>query len=189
MEDSFQLKERFLRDDFRDSLKWLFVGAVTWWAHPLECDKDYLRALGMFTSLVQARALYDFFYRRGQAELQLGGTASAKHFVPSWQAPDDPDHLYSNYMSWGRPAQRRVFHIVYGRDTPEGGSMGDGSEELNSRVLDFAKDLKRITQEFAKRLVGTPELDRYCELVECALTKSLDEGCELAKTYGIPDPL
>ena len=189
MQDSTQLKENFLKKDFRDALKWLFVGAVTWQAHPLERDKDYLRGLGMFTSLVQARALYEFFYKSDAncdvSKLQPGCDARAKHFVDSWQEPADDDGLYANYMAARKPAQRRVFHLVYGRETSEGGGMGGGSDELNSRVLDFARHLKRVTEDFAMELKGNPERDRYRELVECALAKALVEACELAKTDGI----
>src|SRR5262249_41031365 len=146
-------------------------------------------ALAMFASLIQARALYEFFYKCDAPQFQSGKNARAKHFVSSWQMPDDPYSLYAKYMASETPAQRRAFHLVYGRETPAGGSMGGGLEELKWRILDFAQDLKRTTQEFANELGRTPELDTYRELVECALAESLLEGCELAKTYGIPNPL
>ncbi len=64
-----------LKNDLHDALKWLFVGGVTWHAHPLlEKDKNYMRALGMFTCLVQAYALYEFFNNSDQpARLSPGG--------------------------------------------------------------------------------------------------------------------
>ncbi len=188
MQDPVKTKESFLKADFHDALKWLFVGAVTWQAHPLDIDKNYLRATGMFTSLVHARALYEFFYKCDAPNFEAGKDARAKHFVSSWKMHDDPNSLYAKYMGKGKPAQRRVFHLVYGRETTEGGSR-DGSGELNSRVLEFATDLKRITEDFAKKLTGTGELDRYRELVECVLAMSLAESSEVAKTYGVPNPL
>ena len=189
MKDIAKLKEDFLRDDFLDSLKWLFVGAVTWHAHPLKKDKDYLRAQGMFTSLVQARSLYEFFNNCDNSSSVSGGTVRAQHFVPSWTKPNDPKRLYTKYMAYGKPANRRVFHLVYGRANPGGGSMGGGSDELNQQVLEFARDLRRITEEFGQCLVGDPQQDRYRELVECALAKALVAGCEHARRCEILNPL
>jgi hypothetical protein len=190
MPDDFaKLKEKFLTDDLRDSLKWLIVGAVTWQAHPLEGDHDYLRALGMFTSLGHARALYEFFNNSGDGTPEVGETASARHFNSSWSSPSDPEALYSKYMAKRMPVNRRLSHLVYGRDTLAGGSMGGGRSELNARVLDFAKDLKRITQTFSTSLTGSPEQEKYGELVERALDKALVEGCELAARNHIPMPL
>jgi hypothetical protein len=143
----------------------------------------------MFTSLTQARALYEFFNKCDQPQLYSGGTARAKDFNPSWSRPSDPDGLYTKYIAKNMPAQRRVFHLVYGRANTAGGSMGGGSDELNARVLDFAKDLRRIVKEFAASFADSPEESAYRELVECALAKALVEGCELAKRYEIPDPL
>lgn len=189
MEDILKLKKDFLRDDLRDSLKWLFVGAVVWHAHPLDKDKDYLRAMGMFTALVQARGLYEFFNNSDRKQqIRSGGTARAKDFSPSWKKADDPFELYSKYMANKKPAQRRVFHLVYGRANVAGGSMRGGLE-LNERVIDFAKDLKRITNEFAASLIGCPEMDEYRRLIEDAMATALVESQELAGSYGIPYPL
>ena len=81
-----EMKARFLKEDFKDSLKWLFVGAVTWQAHSLEQDHHYMRALGMFTCLVQARALYEFFFGSPTETIEKGSTACARHYVRAWGA-------------------------------------------------------------------------------------------------------
>ena len=56
-------KKAFLTEDLYDALRWLFVSAVTWGAsrnQPHRCGNQDV--LAMFSSLVQARALYEFFY-------------------------------------------------------------------------------------------------------------------------------
>lgn len=177
--------ESFLNDDLYDALKWLFVGAVTWYAHPEAEDKDYLRALGMFTCFVQARALYEFFYcaAKTPAPAAKGSTAFAQQFVPLWKA-NDPQKLYEQYMAKDTPAQKRVFHLVYGRSEFSGGTAVDESEDLKNQVLSFAKDLKRLTEEFASCLAG-----RDRQLVEDALQNALQASETLAKRYGKSNPL
>ncbi|HKT89489.1 MAG TPA: hypothetical protein VJQ59_13685 [Candidatus Sulfotelmatobacter sp.] len=190
MEKPEKLKRDFMEEDFHDSLKWLFTGAITWHAHPLDKDHAYLRSLGMFTSLVHARALYEFFYKCGQSSHpNAGATASAKDFVASWNSPADRKQLYSRYMAKQKPAQRRVFHLVYGRGKPAGGSMGGGSAELNEQVLEFARDLRRLTEEFIRSLSENPDYDAFRQLAESALSKALAVGSALAAGYNIPMPL
>jgi hypothetical protein len=163
-------------------LKWLLVGAVTWQAHPEGTGARYLRALSMFTCLVQARALYEFFYNNGK-QTGPGDTAYARHFATSWNPK--PTELYSGYMANKAPAQKRVFHPVYGRSEYSGGTAADESDHLKNRVLGFAQDLKRLTDEFA----AACDEKEHRELVECALAKALRDGHELAGQYDIPDPL
>ncbi len=63
--------------------------------------------------------------------------------------------------------------------------MEDGSKPLNECILDFAKDLKRLTKDFADSIGDK----KHRDLVECALAKALVASCDLAKQYEIQDPL
>jgi hypothetical protein len=182
---SVETMKNFLKDDLYNSLKELFVGAVTW-AYGQRNDVRYMRDLGMFTCFVQARALYEFFYKKKKnrkGNYQPGGTASARHFLPSW-TPQDHQKLYANYMCDGAPAQKRVFHLVYGRSRFSGGVKEDESDHIKNQVLVFARDIKRLTVEFA---ASVKQGER--ELVECALANALLASRELAESYGICDPL
>jgi hypothetical protein len=181
--DVSKAKKDFLKDDLYNSLKELFVGAVTWQAHPQEKNICYLRDLGMFTCFVQARALYEFFYDKVE-QTKTGGTACAHHFASSWK-PCDPQNLYSKYMGKNTPAQRRVFHLVYGRSCFSGGSKQDESDHLKNQVLSLTQDLKRLTDEFA----GACDEKEHRELVECVLAKALRSAGELARGYGLQGPL
>jgi hypothetical protein len=69
MSISNEEKEKFLQKDFCDALTWLFVGAVIWEAaqrRPECCCHQVV--LGMYTTLVQARALYEFFFSKTRNE-------------------------------------------------------------------------------------------------------------------------
>ena len=180
--DTLRIKEDFLRDDLYNGLKELFVGAVTWRAHQ-EIDTCYLRDLGMFTCFVQARALYEFFYNEQRAP-ECGSTASAHHFASSWK-PSDERNLYSKYMAKETPAQKRVFHLVYGRSEFSGGRLEDECVDLKSRVLDFARDVKRLTAQFAESCVDT----MHRGPVESALNRARCAADELAKQYNIECPV
>lgn len=86
-------KEKFLKEDFYNSLRWLFEGAIAWKANFDEPQRTrHQGVLGLFTSLVQARALYEFFY--GSAG---GDNARFSDFVGRWK-PTQTD-LYANYMT------------------------------------------------------------------------------------------
>lgn len=103
-------KKSFLTEDLYDALRWLFVGALTWAAskdQPHRCGNQ--DALAMFTSLTQARALYEFFYGVGEKD----DDARARHFASAWDPPKTD--LYRRYMAGGKPANKRVFHLVYNR--------------------------------------------------------------------------
>jgi hypothetical protein len=173
-------KRDFLKDDLYNSLKELFLGAVTWHAHPEGKGARYLRDLGMFTCFVQARALYEFFYHKVE-QTKPGGTACSQHFASPWR-PCDLQNLYSKYMGKNAPAQKRVFHLVYGRSCFSGGSKQDGADDLKNQVLSFAQDLKRLAEEFA---TACNQKD-HRELAEGALARALHDGHELAKSYEIP---
>lgn len=54
-------RKKFLEDDLSDALKGPFVGAVVWAAADASERCPFQKGLGMFTSLVQARALYEFY--------------------------------------------------------------------------------------------------------------------------------
>lgn len=170
--------EAFLRDDLRDALKWVFVGAVSWVAHPEATDQVGVRGLGMFTTLVQARSLYEFFFERGPAP-SLGGTARAMHFNASWTARDVRG-LYATYMGKGTPAQKRVFHLVYGRPHYSGGTAPDESDHLKNHVRALAQDLREITTAFAQVLDPN-----YRTLVESALQNALQTADAVGKAYGV----
>lgn len=114
-------KKSFLKDDLKDALTGTFVGAVSWLAHPETTDDRGVRGLGMYTTFLQARALYEFFFDKSVDE-KIGGRARAGHFVSSWQA-SDPDKLRKRYMT--KPANNRLFHLVYGRSKFGGASKPD----------------------------------------------------------------
>jgi hypothetical protein len=182
--DTMKTKKDFLEQDLYNALKELFIGTVTWQANPQEKNTHYLRDLGMFTCFVQARALYEFFYKPKEGSIpQNGDTASAHHFASSWR-PSDLKGLYLNYMANKTPAQKRVFHLVYGRSTFPGGTSPDESDHLRNQVLAFAKDLHRLTKEFAQSVEA-----EYRALVEGALQKALNDAKTLAEKYGITNPL
>jgi hypothetical protein len=172
-----QKKSEFLEYDLYDALRWLFVGAVAWQA----ATKDlcpHQRVLGMYTSLVQARALYEFFFEEGRRD-----DARAGDFAPRW-AREESNNLYSQYMAKAKPANKRVFHLVYDRSAHAGGAGHDGPEHLNNQVLKFARDLRRLTEAFVE--CAAP---RFRDRIQCALRGALDEANRAAEDYGIANPL
>ena len=171
-------KERFLKDDLCDGLKWLFEGAIAWDAAQRRPERAgrHLIVLGMYTSLVQARALYEFFYGHGQ-----GDDARASHFAPTWKPPESC--LYRKYMARRKPANKRVFHLVYNRATHAGGSGHEGPDHLKKQVLEFAKDLLALTKEFANN--ADP---RFQGGVQYAVGEALKGAKDAAGHYGIPNP-
>lgn len=173
------IKEKFVTDDLYDALRWLFVGAVTWEAsrsQPHRCENQDV--LGMFASLTQARALYEFFY----GPKEQGDDARACHFASAWK-PDKTD-LYRKYMAAGKPANKRLFHLVYNRASHAGGPGHDGPDHLKNQVLNFAKDLRGLTERFADSM----ETD-FRGSVRHALRKALEEAKLVADHYRIANPL
>ncbi len=187
--DPVETKRNFLKDDLYNALKELFVGAITW-QYGQKNDTRYLRDLGMFTSFVQARALYEFFYKEtkkidsgNKSIYGPGDSARSWHFAPNWK-PQDTQKFHRRYMAEKTPAQKRVFHLVYGRSAFSGGTAEDESDHLKNKVLAFARDLKRLTEEFA---AACGEQDR--EAAADALSRSLSAASELAREYEISNPL
>lgn len=169
----------FLEDDLYDALRWLFVGAVTWTAakdQPNEYGR--LEVLGMSTSFVQARSLYEFFY--GQP--RPNDDARVRDFAPSWSEPESA--VYRKYMAYGSPANKRFFHLVYNRAAHAGGTGHDGPDHIKNQVLEFAKDIRRLTEVF----IGVVPPD-FRLATQDALGKALKEADLAAVHYKIKNPL
>jgi hypothetical protein len=127
----------------------------------------------MYTSLVQARALYGFFYKKGAGDDFRVGDFSSK-----WKPPQS--RLYQRYMDQGKPAQKRIFHLVRNRSVHPGGT---GPEQLNKQVLQFAKELRKLTEALARN--ADPAFQ--CE-IQSALGRAIREAELSARHYGIPNP-
>lgn len=193
----------FLIYDLYNSLKYLFEGAVAWGAHrqallqasaPAEMISSgqihgvarspsrHQGAFAMYGSFVEARALYDFFYKT-RSDPEPGDspddTAYASDFAPKWKPRSS--ELYSRYMASRRPANKRVFHLVYNRSLHAGGT---GPDELKNQVLRFAEDLLSLTEDFAANVdLG------FRDVINSALRKALQDADDAAKHYGIANPL
>lgn len=171
-------KERFINEDLYDALRWLFVAAVSWEAsrsQPHHCANQ--DALAMFANITQARALYEFYYCAPKQD----DDARACHFARAWK-PKESDP-YRKYMAGQKPANKRVFHLVYNRPDHAGGPGLDGLDHLKNQVLEFAADLRRLTEEFAD-CVET----NFRDYVRRALQKALQEAKAAADYYGIACP-
>jgi hypothetical protein len=168
--------KEFLERDLYDALRWTFVSAVTWHAS----DGRAERVLGMCTNFVQARALYEFYFAKGSKT----DDARAHHFSDSWNEPESL--LYSKYMRSGMPANKRVFHLAYDRSSAAnaGGQGHDGPDHIKNQVLEFAKDLCRITEKFIGCL--EPQLR---DVARTTLSQAMDEAEKAAISHGIPNPL
>lgn len=128
----------------------------------------------MLTSLVQARSLYEFFYNKRSQ----GDDARAYHCAPSWNEPKS--HLYLKYMASEKPANKRVFHLVHNRAIHSGGV---GDDHLKVQALNFAKDLRKLTEKF----IVCVEPD-FRDSAHYALNKALNEAAHEADHYGIDNP-
>lgn len=81
-------------------------------------------------------------------------------------------------------ANKRVFHLVYNRAVHAGGSGEDSLDHLKNQVLELARDLRRLTEEFAHNV------DPNCRNgVRYALHEGLREAELAADFYGIANPL
>lgn len=170
-------KNAFLEHDLHDALRWLFIGAVAWQAAETKgSDFGRMWVPGMLTSFVQARALYEFFVATGK---RGEDDARARDFAPAWRETKTP--LYAKYMDAGKPANKRVFHLVYGRSIHSG---GEGADHLIKQVVPFANDLLEITQ----RIVACLDTDLQGS-GQSALQRALGEAQENAEHYGIPNPI
>jgi hypothetical protein len=175
-------KNRFLKEDLYDALRWLFVGTVAWHAAKVQPDRcPHQMVLGMYTNLVQARALYEFFYSAGNRD-----DARAVDFAPTWRpvARRRASRLYSDYMVGGKPANKRVFHLVYNRSAHAGGPGHEGDDHINKKVLEFAQDLRGLTKEFVKCVEP-----HFRVIVQSALDRALQEAKSVADGYGIANPI
>lgn len=94
-------KNRFLEVDLYNAFRYLFEGAIAWWAWktPNQNDPAICRhqgVLGMYTAFMEARALYDFFHTRKRNNGD-GDNALADHFVRNWKA--NQSDVYKDYMA------------------------------------------------------------------------------------------
>jgi hypothetical protein len=167
-------------EDLKDALKWLFVGAVVWEAAKKKQPCPNQDALGMFTNFVQARALYEFYYK-GKGD---SGDARAKDFCDDpWQPPKST--LYARYVDTGRPLNKRVFHLVYGRSRKQcaGASGPSGPDHVNQQAIEFAKELLRITRRFVQCTK-----QEYKTFAQSALDDGYGHAQNAAKALGISIP-
>ncbi len=174
-------KKAFLTEDLYDALRWLFVSAVTWGAsrdQPHRCGNQDV--LAMFTSLAQARALYEFFYSNGRQH----DDARARDFTPDPVWRPSETSLYRTYMSAHKPANKRVFHLVYNRSVHSGGFGQDGADHLKNQVLEFAKDLRSLMEQFMNSADTV-----FRDSIRQALDNALREAKLTADLHGVPDPL
>jgi hypothetical protein len=173
-------KKSFLEEDLYDALRWLFVGAVTWEAsrnQPHRCGNQDV--LAMFTSFSQARALYEFFYANGRQH----DDARACDFTSTSAWHPTETNLYRTYMAGHKPANKRVFHLVYSRSSHAGGPGHDGPDHLKNQVLEIAKDIRSLTEQLANSAdTGFRHSIRH------ALQKALQEAKLTANLYGIANP-
>jgi hypothetical protein len=170
-------RQKFLEVDLYNSLRWLFEGAIAWKASFDRPERTrHQSALGMFTSLVQARALYEFFYANGGSD-----DARVCDFVARW-SPAKTD-LYVDYMAHQKPANKRVFHLVYNRDTHAGGTEA-GKDRLEDKVLLIAIDIRELCEQFLGNV-----LPDFHAGVQYALSKALSDAQIAAGEYGIAKPL
>lgn len=171
-------KVAFLQEDFYDSLRWLFVGAIAWEAAKTKDRVRHQAVLGMYTASVHARALYEFFYAPARDD-----DARAAHLVAGAWSPKKT-HLYSTYMARGKPANKRMFHLVYRRDRHSGGTGQDGPDHLKNQVVNFAVDLLALSRDFVNAL--GPTLQPHAQQ---AVNQALDEAAKEAVECGIPNPI
>jgi hypothetical protein len=170
-------REKFLKEDFYNSLRWLFEGAIAWKASFDKPERTrHQGALGMFTSLVQARALYEFFYASGSRD-----DARLSDFVASWK-PAKTD-LYADYMAPLKPANKRVFHLVYNRGIHAGGTEA-AKDRLEDKILLIAIDIRELCEQFLGNV-----LPDFHAGVQYALSTALSEAQIAAGEYGIANPL
>jgi hypothetical protein len=185
--------KKFLEEDLTHALKELFAGTVAWEAADTKKGRSELcpfqRDLGMYASFVQARALYEFYSAKNKKRPKKGqkqDDARASDFVSAgkWTERDSKSKLYSDYMDNESPANKRVFHLVYGRSHHAGGPANDEANHIKNQVLSFAKELLKFTREFATRV----DQD-FRGSVDCALQKALKAVEESANRCKIANPL
>jgi hypothetical protein len=139
----------------------------------------------MYTTFTEARALYEFFHhhdsRRSDSDDARLDDARADHFATNWKAAES--EVYKDYVARTKPANKRMFHLVYRRDEKSGETSSKGP--LNEQVLSVAKDLLDVAGQFVENID-----DSVCrELARTALQKALYEGQKAAKHYCVANPL
>jgi hypothetical protein len=174
---TFDGKATLLEADLADCLRWLLVGAVAWKAGSRRQAVPHQKVLAMNTAFTQARALYEFFY----SPSGRGDDARATDFISDW-APAKSS-AYLGYMSAGRAANKRMFHLVYRRTEHAGGVASDESDHLKNQVVAVAEELVELTREFVRQL--DPELRPHGQT---ALQLALDEAARCADAYSIRNP-
>ncbi len=180
-----QEQKEFLEKDLFDSLRWLFVNAVVWHVFDIRPESENKPELlpAMYASFVQARALYEFYFSEQDNKRD---DARARHFFTDPNSWTDKNDLYDKYMGPQTPAQKRVFHLVYGRskEANAGGPGDDDRSHLKYQVLNLAKDLRRITENFANS--AEPQ---FQILIRTALDGALAEAQATATRCAIPNPI
>ncbi len=185
--------KKFLEEDLSHALKELFVSAVVWEAADIAKGRSELcpfqRDLGMYAFFVQARSLYEFYSPKEKRKPKKGRArddARASDFVPKgkWTEKESASKLYSTYMDKESPANKRVFHLVYGRSLQAGGPADDEKKHIKNQVLGFAQELLKFTEAFRDR--AKPEFQAS---VQCALDKALEGAEEAALGCKIANPL
>ena len=86
-------------------------------------------------------------------------------------------------MAHSKPANKRMFHLVYLRSEKSGETSTKGP--LNEQVLTVAKDLCNLAREFIEHIDDSASQ----ELARTALQNSLGEGQKAADHYHIANPL
>lgn len=164
------------KGDYYDSLRWLFVAAARWELEPGD------RVFTMTTALVQARALYEFFYNPDPKK----DDASAHHFCDAWPGSNlDAELIYDRYMASKKPVQKRVAHLTFARENHSGGVRPDEGDHLKNQVMNIALDIKRLAKEFACHCTPT-----FKHAATLALDAALDDAATEAKRlYGKASPL
>jgi hypothetical protein len=157
----------------------MFEGAIAWEAWKLsKGSARHQGVLGMYTVFMEARALYEFIHSH-KLPLRFPDEARADDFAsPPWQAKKSA--VYSHYMDNKKPANKRMFHLVYRRSKTTG-----PAGELNEQVLNVTKDLLYLSQEFVTNIND----DDLRALGEKALQDATNEAQKAADHYGITNPL
>lgn len=132
----------------------------------------------MIASLTHARALYEFFY----IPATRLDDARASQFCSAWNPSKTT--LYLTYMAPEQAANKRVFHLVYNRSNHAGGPGYNGPKHLKNQVLDFAKDLRQLTEEFINCVEP-----QFQNVVRAALDSALVHAKNTADSCGITNPL
>jgi hypothetical protein len=179
-------QNQYLRDDYYNSLRYLFEGAIAWhaWKHADSSSDVICRhqgVLGMYTAFVEARVLYEFFHNH-KSRGNNSDDARADDFTSSsWRANEST--VYRDYLAALKPANKRMFHPVYRRSQHSGETATSGP--LKEQVLEAAKDLRDVAEEFIKHIID-PVSRGHAQI---ALERALTEAQKAADHYGLANPL